>query len=353
MYKDIKEISYRKRTIFIIVLIFHACGLLFIVHVNGWFQQKKPFVQEKKTELRDKEVRNDEKIRDVKEKNKIKDKNLKIKNIYLPKQDVFVRQVGKRSENVNKQTKSSVEKELNLVSKEQSLPEKVKKTEDIASVKTVKSTEEKQNNIAHKKVPEFTSKKVSLPEKTVKQFNFTEYKKNLIENYELREGEKIPLLLIDDHNKSELYKTGLEFYGYQLIARPRVRPKEPYYLIINDLRSSRIDATCPYTGIFPSALREDYKLFKRLLSQPEFIDVSNVEYQLFYAPLDTMMLNILECKQKFIIENAHLIISEISKMIGTFRRFGNSYILIIESIVTANGNRIKVYDPDNRIMNVG
>ena len=67
-------------------------------------------------------------------------------------------------------------------------------------------------------------------------------------------------------------------------------------------------------------------------------------------PVDTRMMAILESKLKLIVEEVRLTTNDISEMVGAFKKIGDSYILIIESIVTAKGKRISVDDPDNRII---
>ena len=94
-------------------------------------------------------------------------------------------------------------------------------------------------------------------------------------------------------------------------------------------------------------------MFNWLLSQSQFAENLNIEYELFYAPLDTEMFMIIKCKLMFIIEDIGLATNEISEMKVTFKEIGSSYILIIESIVTAKGERIEVKDPDNKITTVG
>ncbi|MBS1258459.1 MAG: hypothetical protein MAG551_01518 [Candidatus Scalindua arabica] len=202
------------------------------------------------------------------------------------------------------------------------------------------------------------TKPVSLPEvknvvkeplKIVKNFDFRKYRDNLINNYKVRKGERIPLLFIDDHGKSKLYKQGLSFYGYQLIARPEVKSGKPYYFVINNSGMKRIDKAWPY-GSCPSALREDRNLFRKLLSQPQFAGIPDVRYELFYAPLDTRMIALLESKLKLIIEENSVTSNEISRVIGTFKEVGGSYILIIETVIMVDEKRLRVRDPDNIIV---
>lgn len=354
--------SHRKGTIFKTVLLFHACFLLFVFYINDWFVLKAPDLQEETPSFQEKEVKNEKKAIEKKAKDPAKKQRLTTNKIYLPTK-VIEKQGEQKAEDVKEQPERAIEKQIDLASKEPSAPEKPEKTEDITTAETAKPTVvEKQNNIVHEKVSDSTPKQVSLPERKDmikgppeinKPFNFNKYKAELVENYKAIEGENIPLLLIDDHDKSGLYKAGLGFYGYQLIARPKVTLKEPYYFVVNNSAMKRIDETCPYTGGFPSAIQGDRELFNGLLSQSRFGENSNMEYELFYAPLDTEMLTIIKSKIRLIIENIGLATNEILEMKVTFKEVDSSYILIVESIVTANGERIEINDTDNNITIVG
>lgn len=310
------KISQRKRTIFKTVLLFHACGLLFISYVNDWFGMRTPSVQEK-PRLQEKEIKNEKKIREEKIKDEIKKQRVAASKIYLPRQKVSEKQMGKSIDKIDKKPERPIERKEHLAFKEKPLTENAEKKEKV---------------------------------ETERGFDFEDYKVKLTKNYGFKEGESIPQLFIDDHDKNELYKEGLQFYGYQIIARPKVRPGQPFYFVINRQAMMRIDEVCPYTGLFPSVLQEDHKLFKRLLYQPQFAEMPNRKFELFYAPVDIKMMAILESKLKLIIEEFRLTTNEISRMIGTFKEIGDSYILIIESVVTIDGRIMKVHDPDNRIM---
>jgi hypothetical protein len=346
----INKLSHRTKTILMRVILLHVCGLIFISYFGNWFGMRTPSVQEDKPKLQeiiDEKKGSKKKVEDV-----VKEQSKVINKVYLPKQNLLEEQ---------KQENFRDERELDLLSEKHHLPER-NEQENVVPEELEIQSEIKRESVVREDIEEPTLKHAALPEErkmtkenigAKKKFDFTDYAANLINNYGIRDGEKVPLLLIDDHDKSGLYKTGLEFYGYQLIARPKVRPKEPYYFVINDLGMRRIDEICPYTGVLPSVLQEDRKLFERLLYQPQFSKMSNMGYELFYAPLDTRMLTLLRCKQKLILENARLDANDISKMVGTFKRVGRSYILIIESIVTSRGKCIKIYDPDNGIADVG
>lgn len=356
------KILHRRGAISALVLLFWAFFLSFVFYQNDWFGiwTSSVSVQEKEKSHK-KEIKKGKRIT---EKKKVKDSITKqpkvASKIYLPTQTVIKKPEKKRiEENVNKQPdrkpERPIERKEHLAFKEQPLPVNAEKKEEAAPEKLVSPAEITPENVVNKNLERSISKQISLPEKketTKRKFDFSKYKNNLIKNYKVREGEKIPLLLIDDHNQRGLYKQGLSFYGYQLIAKPEVKSGKPYYFVINNSGMERIDEAWPY-GNCPPALREDRNLFRKLLSQPQFAEISNMEYELFYAPLDTRMIAILESKLKLIIESIRLDVGDISQMTGTFKKIENSYILIIESIVTIDGRYMKVNDPDNRIAAVG
>ncbi|MGR3174557.1 MAG: hypothetical protein ACUZ8N_08175 [Candidatus Scalindua sp.] len=360
MYKDTKKTSRRKTLILAFVVILHTCGLLFIAHVNEWFQVKEHDVKKKETVSND--IKTEKNPTDMKTKNDAKEQNLRIRKIYLPEQNLLADQEDENFKNVTSEREVQITEVLDMVSRKQPISEEIEQVKVVAPEKPVMQTEIKKEKVVRDDIGKHALKQAALPEKaelikeetgTVNDFNFTEYTKSLIKNYGIREGEKIPLLLIDDHNQSMLYKKGLEFYGYRLIARPIVKPKEPYYFVINSSGIQLMQETCPYVGVFHSVLQEDRQLFERLMLRPQFRELSRNQHQIFYAPMDTRMLNVIACKQKLILESINLDIKQVSRMIGTFKKLDSSYILIIESVVTIDGKRINVRDPDNRIVTVG
>jgi len=356
------KILQRKRTIFKTVLLFHACGLLFIFYVNNWFGMRTSYVQAEKPQHQDEEIKNKTKIREKNVKDEVKKKMVAVNKIYLPRQKLSEKQIEKNVSDVDRKPGRLIERKEYLAFKEQPLPgekTETKKNEvpeilavqpEVKPENSVRSNVEK--TISEQKLSPAKNETLKKKADTEKRFDFTDYTTNLISNYGVREGEKIPVLFIDDHNKSGLYKEGLAFYGYQLIAKPEVKSGKPYYFLINNSGMERIDEAWPY-GNCPSALQEDRNLFRTLLYQPQFAEMTNQQYELFYAPVDTRMIAILECKLNLIIKEVHLATNEISSMIGTFKEIGNSYILIIESIVTAKGKHISIDDPDNRITTAG
>jgi hypothetical protein len=344
------KISQRKRTILKMVLLFHACGLLFIFYVNDWLGMRAPSIQAEKPQNQKEKVK--EEVR----------KQIKAVNkIYLPSQKSLQKKMEKHSDRSDRKPEMPIARKEHLAFKEQPLPENAKNREKVVPEMQAVPHEVKAKKSVHNSIENSVSKQVSQPARkettkknveTEKEFDFTVYTTNLIGNYGLREGEEVPVLFIDDHNKSGLYKGGLAFYGYQLIAKPEVKSEKPYYFIINKSGMKRINDAWPY-GSCPPALQEDRNLFKKLLSQPQFTEMPNRQYELFYVPVDTRMMAILESKLKLIIEEVRLSTNEISRMIGTFKEIGSSYILIIESIVTAKGEHIDIDDPDNRITTAG
>jgi ribosomal protein L20A (L18A) len=364
MHKDTQKTSSRKTLILAFVVVLHACGLLFITHVNNWFPMKEHGADKEREKTMSDDIKTEKKGTNMKEKNDIKEQSITTNKIYLPEQIHLQDHDVEKDKNVASEPEVQITEELEMGSRKQQISEEIEieQVKVIAPEEPVMQTEIKEDNIVQEKMKESTLKRTSLPEKTeltkeetgtVNDFNFTEYTKNLIKNYGVREGEKIPLLLIDDHNESRLYKKGLEFYGYRLISRPLVKPKDPYYFVIGSSGIQLMQETCPYAGAFPSVLQEDQNLFEELLHQPQFKELSKNQHQMFYAPIDTPMLNVIECKQKLILENMNLDIEQVSRMVGTFKKAGSSYILIIETIVTIDGKRLNVRDPDNIIVAVG
>jgi len=349
MYKDTQKTSSRKTLILALVVILHTCGLLFIAHVNNWFPVKEYNVDNEK----EKTVNNDTKTEEMEAENDVKEQTLTANKIYLPEQ------MPLQDQDVNSEPKGLINEELDLPFSKEALPIENNDAKVASSEEAEIQSEIIQENIVREDIEKNALEQAAIPEMTMlakeiidvdNNFDFTEYTTSLIKNYGKREGEKIPLLLIDDHNDSRLYKKGLEFYGYRLIARPSIRPREPYYFVINDSGIQLLQETCPYAGAFPSVLQEDRNLFEGLLQQHKYRELSKNQHQIFYAPIDTQMLNIVESKQKLILESMDLDIKQVSRMIGTFKKVGSSYILIIESIGTIDGTIIKVHDPDNSIM---
>ena len=359
MYRNTQKPSSRKPFILALVVILHACGLLFIAHVNNWFPVREHAIDKEKEKTVNNDTKTEEMEADMKAENDVKEQTLTANKIYLPEQmplrDLDVENLN----NVNSEPENLINEEQDLPFSKDPLPIENNDTKVASSEKTEIQSEIIQEKVAQEEIEKHALEQAALPEKTrqVKEiidvennFDFTEYTTSLIKNHGKREGDKIPLLLIDDHNESRLYKNGLEFYCYRLIARPKNRPREPYYFVMNGSGIQLLKETCPYAGAFPSVLQEDRKLFEGLLQQPQYRELSMNQHQIFYAPTDTTMLNVIESKQKMILEGIDLDIKNVSRMISTFKKLDSSYILIIESVETIDGRIMKVHDPDNRIM---
>ena len=64
------------------------------------------------------------------------------------------------------------------------------------------------------------------------------------------------------------------------------------------------------------------------------------------------MIALLESKLKLIIDENSVTVNEISRIIGSFKEIGGSYILIIETVIMIDEKRLYVRDPDNVIVAV-
>ncbi|MCR4288644.1 MAG: hypothetical protein NUV86_00060 [Candidatus Scalindua sp.] len=348
----------------ILTLMFWGFVIGLVVYQNGWLVMLKTSSVQEKLIQKKKENKKETKIVE-KKKVKSKKKTRIASTIYLPTPQTAIKKLERKKIDDNDQKpvrklEKLLERKEHLAFKEQPVPVNAEKEEKRVPEILAVQPEDKPKVAARKVAKKPVTKPVSLSEvknvvkeplKIVKNFDFRKYRANLINNYKVRKGERVPLLFIDDHGKSKLYKQGLSFYGYQLIARPEVKSGKPYYFIINNSGMERIDKAWPY-GSFPSALLEDRNLFRNLLSQPQFAGIPNCRYELFYAPLDTRMIAILESKLKLIIEENNVTANEISRMIGTFKEIEDSYILIIETVIMIDEKRLYVRDPDNVIVAV-
>ncbi|CAG1769048.1 hypothetical protein BAC3_00017 [uncultured bacterium] len=201
-----------------------------------------------------------------------------------------------------------------------------------------------ENNLIEQK---FVEKSSDNSANKAERFNFEKYGKNLVEIAGLEEGEKMPVLELDDFN----YKEGLSFYGYQLVARPQPLPKEPYYFAFNNKEIKFAKGKCPYIGTFHPAEQADKLLFERLLSQSAYNELAkDTQFQLFYAPMDAEKERLLRCKIKTILGATQGDVSEVIKIHGKFKRAGDAYILIVESLQNINGEIIPISDRDNNMV---
>jgi hypothetical protein len=182
------------------------------------------------------------------------------------------------------------------------------------------------------------------------EFDNDEYEEELLSQYGVEDGEKMPVLLID--NDKQTYKEGLAFYGFDvLIARP-LTPfvDDKFYYVITDYSIDMVKQEFPFNGVFQQALPEDDRKFMSLLamSGSKSNDYDG-EYQIFYSPsLETGAHMTLLSKQKMILCRNGITSEEVASMTGSFTKVGKSYIIIIKSIKTYDGRDITVIDPDDR-----
>lgn len=180
-------------------------------------------------------------------------------------------------------------------------------------------------------------------------FDFEKYGKNLIEIAGLKEGETMPVLVLDESN----YKEGLRFYGYQLVARPQPLPKEPYYFAFNNKEITFAKGKCPYIGTFHPAEQADQLLFERLLSQSAYNELAkDTQFQLFYAPMDKEKECLLKCKTKTVLGAYPGDASEIAIVHGKFGKKDDAYILIIESLQKSSGEIVNINDPTSNLVSL-
>jgi len=199
----------------VLTLVFWSFVIGLVVYQNGWLVTlKTPSVQEKL-------IQKKKETKIVEKKVKSKKKRRIASKIYLPAQQVVEKREEKIIEDVNKQPdrkpETPIERKEHLAFREPPLPGNAEKKEKgVPEIPSVQPEVEPENTV-HNKVEKSTAKQVSLPAKremakesveTEKRFDFTDYTSNLINNYGIREGEQVPLLLIDDHDNNELYKEG-------------------------------------------------------------------------------------------------------------------------------------------------
>ena len=180
--------------------------------------------------------------------------------------------------------------------------------------------------------------------KPAEKFDFENYSRNLITIAGLKDGQNIPVLTLDGN----YYDKALKFYGHVLVARPNPLPKEPFYFIVNDSSISLVKVKSPFIGAYYPATQDNTLLFQRLLAQSSYSAIAKAaQYKLFYVPKDVNKEVLVKCKVKTILDNYQVDSSDVLKIQGKFKRTDDAYILIIESFQKANGEIIKVTDPDN------
>jgi len=339
---------YKKTMNFFIAVFICICVVFPIFKANNFFKQKEDAVQINRTEPESaEESRKPEEVEAKSGKTKdVGDKKIAAHSISLPKviaiektkevlpaneikrEGVIVHQPVK---SMNVQSEAPEHKE-SLTPKNESFP--------VSNLHTSFDTAKQDSSQLQQKKVAGANVNTGKP---AEKFDFKKYEKNLVEIAGLKEGEKIPVLELDESN----YREGLGFYGYQLVARPQPLPKEPYYFMVSNSGIKLVNAKCPYAGTFPPALQEDTLSFQRLLSQSAYNDMAkDVQFQVFYAPMNMHMEKLVKCKLKTILNSAQEDMNDVTKIQGKFRKIDEAYILIIESFQKASGETVGVNDPD-------
>lgn len=192
---------------------------------------------------------------------------------------------------------------------------------------------------------EKTEGKKKVTAKHAEKFDFQNYSKNLVKIAGLKDGERIPVLVLDGHD----YEKGLKYYGFVLVARPDPLPaKERFYFIVNDSNISKVSEKSPFIGAYYPATQDDTLLFQHLLAQSSYSEIAKAaQYNIFYVPTDVNKELLVKCKVKTILDSYQVHSSDLLKIQAKFKRLDEAYILIIESFQKTNGEIIKVNDPDN------
>ena len=334
--------TYKKLTSFIFAIFICVCIVLPVFKANNFFRKKE----------------------------EIHDKNVAIKNISIPKAiisealkeespriDVQAIQNEPRKEKVSQDTASVAEAEkpkeiivhepVKAVHSqiEKSRPEEnpvpVDLPHTVSNQHAPRDKVKQENKLIDQKIVDKPANTRANPSES---FDFKKYGENLVEIAGLKEGERMPVLELDESN----YKEGLSFYGCQLIARPQPLPKEPYYFAFNNKEIKFAKGKSPYIGTFYPAEQADKLLFERLLSQSAYNELAkDTQFQLFYVPIDAEKERLLRCKIKTVLGAFQGDVSEIVKIHGKFRKVGDAYILIVESFQKINGEIIPIRDRDN------
>ena len=295
-------------------------------------------------------------------KEETQDSNIAIKNISIPK-TIISETLKEESPRIDAQ---AVQKEETASIAEAEKPNEIIVHEPVKAVhaQTEKSRSEENpvpadlpHTVSNQRVPrdnvmqenklieqKFVEKPANTRANPSESFDFKKYGENLVEIAGLKEGERMPVLELDESN----YKEGLSFYGCQLIARPQPLPKEPYYFAFNNKEIKFAKGKCPYIGTYYPAEQADKLLFERLLSQSAYNELAkDTQFTLFYAPKDAEKEFLLRCKIKTVLSVYQGDASEVVKIHGKFRKAGDAYILIVESLLKANGEVIPISDHDN------
>ena len=326
--------TYKKLTSFVFAMFICVCIVLPVFKANNFFRKKE----------------------------ETQDRNIAIKNISIPKA-IISEALKEESPRIDAQ---AVQKEETASVAEAEKPNEIIVHEPVKAVhaQTEKSRPEENpvpadlpHTISNQRAPrdnviqenklieqKFVEKSSDNIANKAERFNFEKYGKNLVEIAGLKEGERMPVLELDESN----YKEGLSFYGCQLIARPQPLPKEPYYFAFNNKEIKFAKGKCPYIGTYYPAEQADKLLFERLLSQSAYNELAkDTQFTLFYAPKDAEKEFLLRCKIKTVLSAFQGDASEIVKIHGKFRKVDDSYILIMESFQKINGEIIPIIDRDN------
>ena len=333
--------TYKKLTSCIFAMFICLCIVLPVFKANNFFRKKE----------------------------ETQDRNIAIKNISIPKA-IISEALKEESPRIDAQAIQN-EPRKEIISQDTDLAAEVQKQNEVIvhePVKAVHAQTEKSRSeenpvpadlphtVLNQRAPrdnvmqenklieqKFVEKSSDNIANKAERFNFEKYGKNLVEIAGLKEGERMPVLELDESN----YKEGLSFYGCQLIARPQPLPKEPYYFAFNNKEIKFAKGKCPYIGTYYPAEQADKLLFERLLSQSAYNELAkDTQFTLFYAPKDAEKEFLLRCKIKTVLSAFQGDASEIVKIHGKFRKVDDSYILIMESFQKINGEIIPIRDRD-------
>lgn len=368
--------NFGKRVFSIFIALFICvCVVLPVLRANKFFRSKERLVENEKTASEDRENEScQEQLKEIQNKSVKKDDNKSVKNsISIPKAVVIEKQKKATSEIKNKleqkqeqevQKKTILSGDIQQMEKAESLNNTIVhapvKALNVLS-ETQQRAQDNNENPTPAPNPQFNTEvvKYDVPPSSVKKavtqndqtrtlagkFDFEEYSKNLTNNISgLKDGE-IPLIVFDGEN----YKEGLHFYNYRLIARPKPKslPKEPFYFIINESEIKLVREKYPHWGTFPPAKQEDILIFQELLSKSVFCEMAkDIQYEVFYTPMDLRMEKIFRCKLKTILDSFQEKFNDVEKVQCRFVRVGDAYILIIDYFTKKNGEVVNVNDPD-------
>ena len=342
--------TYKKSISFIFAMLICVCVVLPVFKANNFFRKKEDHHESRKNVLEEVlEKAKPEQQKEAKQKKaeETQDRNITIKNISIPRvitSEVLKEETASVAE-AEKPNKMIFHEPVKAVHAQADKSQIKEYSEPTALPRTALNQHAPRNNVKQENTlieQKFVEKSVDTRGKLTEKFNFEKYGKNLIEIAGLKEGEKMPVLELDESN----YKEGLGFYGYQLVARPEPLPKEPYYFAFNNTEIKFIKGKFPYIGSYYPAVQTDKLLFERLLSQSAYNELTkDTQFQLFYVPMNAEKGRLLRCKVKTVLGAYQGDASEVVKIHGEFRKMmDDSYILSIESLQKANGEVIPLSD---------